>query len=236
MPIHLFTDYLSLLVGFQLYLNFNKNTLPIQYRFTYIIGALLGALIGARVLALLANPALFLEHLSLVIIFSNKTIIGAIVGGIIGIEIAKKISGITRRTGDGIVIPLAIAIIIGRIGCEFAGVTDGTIGAPCTWAWCFRQGDNFPRHPLPLYEIIYLLLLLPFFFTVWRKGYFAEGSLFRIFIILYLGLRFFLEFLKDSFTLYGLSPIQYVCLAVCLWYLYTLTQTPLLKRNVGKPL
>ncbi len=232
MPIHLFTDYLSLLVGFQLYLYFNKSTLPPQHRFTYIIGALVGALVGSRLLAILSDPALFSEHISLIIIFSNKTIIGAIVGGIIGIEIAKKISGITTRTGDGTVIPLSIAIIIGRIGCEVTGVTDGTIGAVCHYAWCFMQGDAFPRHPLPLYEITYLLVLLPIFYTAWKKNIFSEGSLFRIFIILYLGLRFFLEFLKDTFTIFGLSPIQYVCLAVCLWYLYTLTQIPLVQKPV----
>jgi phosphatidylglycerol:prolipoprotein diacylglycerol transferase len=221
MQIHALTDYLSLLVGFELYLYFNKTSVlnSIQ-RYIYIIGALLGALVGSRLLALISDPSL-LSHVTVALIFENKTIIGAILGGIIGIEIVKKYYGITRRTGDGIVIPLMVAIIIGRIGCQLTGVSDATIGVPCNWAWCFQQGDAFRRHPLPLYEIVALLLFLLPTYYAFKKKIFTEGVLFRIFIIGYFSLRFFLEFLKnDPTVIFSLTTIQIVCLAVSVIYIY----------------
>jgi prolipoprotein diacylglyceryltransferase len=48
-----------------------------------------------------------------------------------------------------------------------------------------------------------------------------EGMLFRLFIIGYFGLRFFLEFLKERHdTVFLLSAIQIVCLVTCTFYLY----------------
>lgn len=221
MSIHALTDYISLFVGFQLYLHFNKSSLMVtREKLVYIIGALTGALIGSRLLAYLADPQLW-DSINFISVIQNKTIIGGIIGGIIGIEIAKKILGITRKTGDSTVIPLLIAIFIGRIGCELAGVSDGTIGGPCDYPWCFMQGDPVPRHPLPLYEMSALLVSLPFVYYGYLNKIFKEGILFRLFIIGYFSLRFLLEYLKENqFILFHLSIIQWVCLAVCVFYLY----------------
>ena len=106
----------------------------------------------------------------------NKTIIGGIAGGIFGIEIAKKFLGIQTNTGDGAVIPLMVAIIIGRIGCQVTGVLDGTIGSVCDYMWCFKQGDEFNRHPIPLYEIIEILILLPILYTWVKNKFNSFGS------------------------------------------------------------
>ncbi|MSR70699.1 diacylglyceryl transferase [Candidatus Kaiserbacteria bacterium] len=222
MPVHLLTDYLSIVVGFQLYLFLNKGSdIAGTERYLYIIGALLGALLGSRLLAFVADPSLLSSGLTLAVFFANKTIIGAILGGIIGIEIIKKFLGITRRTGDSVVVPLMVAIIIGRVGCQFAGVPDGTIGVPCDWAWCFMQGDAYPRHPLPLYEIGALLAALPFVYRALIKKVFPEGMLFRFFIIGYLGFRFFEEFLKNDLrVLWSLTAIQIACLVGAAFYLY----------------
>jgi phosphatidylglycerol:prolipoprotein diacylglycerol transferase len=223
MPIHALTDYLAIFVGFELYQYFNKNPrLKGKELAVYILGALIGALAGSRLLALINEPNL-LSHLSFNIIFQNKTIIGAIIGGILGIEISKKILGIKEKTGDSTVIPLMIAIIIGRIGCQLTGVADGTIGVPCSLLWCFKQGDMLSRHPLPLYEILYLCSLLPFAYYAYKNKIFESGVLFRIFVVLYLGLRFFLEFLKDEPRIFlSLTVIQIFCLAACIFYVYTL--------------
>ncbi len=222
MNIHAFTDYLSIFIGFQAYLYFNKQSpLTQTQRYLYIIGALVGALIGSRVLALLSDPSLLSSGLSLQVVFANKTIIGALVGGILGIEITKKFLHITQKTGDGIVLPLMIAIMIGRIGCQLTGVSDGTIGVPCDFLWCFTQGDSYARHPLPLYEIFVLLTALPFAYHAYRKKLFPEGVLFRFFCIGYFSLRFLLEFLKsDPKSFLSLTVIQLVCAAVVVWYIF----------------
>jgi phosphatidylglycerol:prolipoprotein diacylglycerol transferase len=226
MTVHVLTDYLSLFVGFQLYVKLQGNSfLKPQEKMIYILGALAGALLGSRLLALLAEPALW-HAFSWVVVAQNKTIIGGIAGGILGIEGAKKFLGIKRRTGDSIVMPLMVAIFIGRIGCEVAGVSDGTIGRPCDWAWCFSQGDALLRHPLPLYEMLALAVGFPFAYLSYKKKWLPEGVLFRFFIIGYFMLRFLLEFLKEGQALwFSLTAIQLVCLAVSLFYLYDVART-----------
>lgn len=220
MPIHLLTDYLSIFIGMQIFFVLSKNETTIGTRkITYILGALFGAIIGSRLLAALEDPYLFLHPPSLIYYYANKTIIGGIAGGIIGTEIAKRFMGIKKNTGDLAVIPLMVAIIIGRIGCELTGVSDGTIGIPCDLPWCFTQGDPFPRHPLPLYEISFLVTLLPIFSRWITKKRFQDGFVFRIFIISYFGLRFFLEFLKETHPLFlSLTAIQLVTLGFVVFY------------------
>jgi phosphatidylglycerol:prolipoprotein diacylglycerol transferase len=217
----------------QLYFYLNKKSvIPESKKIWYIVGALIGALLGSRLLAALENPYLFLHPPTWLYYYMNKTIIGGIAGGIVGIEIAKKILGIRTKTGDGVVLPLMVAIIIGRIGCQLTGVSDGTIGVPCNYFWCFMQGDEFTRHPLPLYEILYILFLVPLFYYFSKREFFKEGFLFRLFIILYFGLRFFLEFLKDTYPLLlSLSAIQIVCLCVVLYYSFASIKHGLYKRR-----
>ena len=148
-----------------------------------------------------------------------------------GIEIAKKWLGIKTNTGDGVVIPLIVAIIIGRIGCQLTGDSDGTIGSVCHYFWCFRQGDEFTRHPIPLYEIIELLIVLPIFYVWIKTKRFKDGFVFRLFIIIYFGFRFFFEFIKDTKPLFiGLSSIQIVSFFFVFYYIFDSIKNGLYKR------
>ncbi len=223
MHIHLITDYLSIFVGMQLYYVLNKksNTVHDDAKIWYILGALVGALFGSRILAALENPHLFLHPPTWLYYYANKTIIGGITGGILGVEIAKKFLRIQSNTGDTVVIPLMVAIIIGRIGCQLTGVIDGTIGGVCDYMWCFKQGDDFRRHPIPLYEIFEVLTLLPLFYIWIKNKIYKDGFVFRLFIIIYFGLRFLFEYLKDiQPILLSLSAIQIVCLLVVFYYIF----------------
>ncbi|HEX4571929.1 MAG TPA: hypothetical protein VH184_15960, partial [Dongiaceae bacterium] len=60
----------------------------------------------------------------------GRSILGAILGGVIAAEIYKGIFGIRGSTGAVLVLPLAVAIAIGRIGCFLAGLPDYTYGTP----------------------------------------------------------------------------------------------------------
>jgi prolipoprotein diacylglyceryltransferase len=227
--IHYITDILSILVGIQLYIHSKiEDTVPKHNRVVIIIGALIGALIGSRLIAGLENLELFINPPNFLYYYTNKTIIGGVAGGIIGVEIAKRIIGISVWTGDRVVVPLAIAIIVGRMGCFFSGVQDGTVGEPCNYIWCLEQGDGILRHPNSLYEIIFIFcFLLVYLFIKKQRGslfLFLQnnpGILFRIFIVLYFSLRFFIEFLKVTHPLLlGINSIQIVCLAVTIWYMH----------------
>lgn len=220
LTIHLTTDYLSIFIGMQLFFLLNKkDALNQDKKIWYIVGALIGALIGSRLLAALEDPNLFFHPPTWLYYYVNKTIIGGIAGGIIGIEIAKKFLNINSRTGDSVVIPLLVAIVIGRIGCQLTGVSDGTIGSVCNYLWCFKQGDEFNRHPIPLYEIIELLAILPFVYHAIKNKIYREGFVFRVFIIYYFALRFLYETLKDTSPLFlGFSAIQITCLLFVIYY------------------
>jgi prolipoprotein diacylglyceryltransferase len=105
----------------------------------------------------------------------GKTIVGALVFGLISVELIKRYIGLRQSTGDLYAIPLALGIAIGRIGCFLTGLADNTYGTPTTLPWAINFGDGIPRHPTQLYEIIFLLALIPILYKiVILSG--AEGS------------------------------------------------------------
>jgi prolipoprotein diacylglyceryltransferase len=149
----------------------------------------------------------------------NKTIVGGMLGGLIGVELVKKRIGVTISSGDLMVYPLILAMIIGRTGCFLAGLEDGTYGIPTDLPWAINFGDGISRHPTNLYEILFWILLwviLP----RWEHYYkFTDGSRFKLFMVSYLVFRLLIEFIKpDYFFNFGLSVIQLVCVAGLLYY------------------
>ncbi|MEA2572242.1 MAG: phosphatidylglycerol---prolipoprotein diacylglyceryl transferase [Acidobacteriota bacterium] len=208
-------------------------------RFTVIAGAAVGAMIGTRLLFWLCDPRLTLAHLTDPnYLFGGKTVVGGLLGGLIGVEIAKKMKGITRSTGDLFVEPLIVAMCIGRIGCFLAGPLDHTAGKPTSLPWGIAIGDRVPRHPVALYEIAFLLVLLGVLRSV-RSRLTHEGDSFRIFMSGYFTFRFAIDFLKpDPPPLAGgLTAIQWACLAALGYYALVLTDDrrhasiPLLRRG-----
>ena len=126
---HYVTDLLATVIGVHLYLRSRiKDSISEEHRIYIIIGALIGALIFSRLVAALENPELFLNPPNYFYYFSGKTIIGGIVGDILGIELVKKMLGIKIWTGNRALVPLIVAIIIGRIGCFVSGVQVGISG------------------------------------------------------------------------------------------------------------
>jgi prolipoprotein diacylglyceryltransferase len=189
-----------------------------------IAGALVGALIGAKLLAIAdswdawrAAAVAATGPASLEKWLGGKTIVGGLIGGWIGVEIAKKLVGNRERTGDLWVYPLTISIAIGRVGCFLTGLTDQTYGTHTTLPWGVDFGDG-PRHPTQLYEIGVLLLIVCFLLVYQRatRYEFGRGVLFRWFMLLYCGWRFLSEFIKPTAKPFGgISAIQVACLIAC---------------------
>ena len=73
-----------------------------------------------------------------------------------GVEIAKRAAGVTASTGDAFVVPLAVGIAIGRMGCFVAGLHDDTYGNATTLPWGVDFGDGVARHPTQLYDIAFV--------------------------------------------------------------------------------
>lgn len=211
---HVVFELLAYFVGFRLYLRDRKrrgDALDNPRRWWVIAAAAAGAALGARLLALLECPAelwsgdgLPLERLA------GKSIVGAIAGGWLAVEGAKRLGGIESRTGDLLAIPLAAAIALGRIGCLLTGAGDRTFGAATTLPLAFDFGDGVRRLPMPLFETLFLLGLVVVL-ARWRTSSPAQGDLFRGFVAAYFSYRLVVDFAKHADCRWlGLSAIQWV--------------------------
>ncbi|RFS19026.1 diacylglyceryl transferase [Chitinophaga silvatica] len=222
-PLHALTETLGMFLGFRYFLFLRKqqgDLITNNNRIWIIIGATFGALAGSRILGALENPlALYHSDNPLLYTYLNKTIVGGLIGGLIGVELMKKVVKEKTSSGDLFVYPLIFAMIIGRIGCFSMGVHEETYGIPSALPWAMDLGDGQLRHPVALYEIIYLLILWFILSLVSRKCNLENGAKFKLFMIGYLLFRLLLDFIKPGYRyLFGLGSIQLACIAGLLYY------------------
>lgn len=222
--IHLVLEYLAFSLGFWYYIwlrKQNEDAISSNNRLSIITGAVFGALLGSRIMGFLENPLLS-YGVSFWQLFNLKTIMGGLFGGLLGVEVIKKIIGEKNSSGDLFTYPIILGIIIGRIGCFLSGTKEFTYGRETKSFLGMDLGDGSLRHPIALYEIIFLILLWMGlrWFSMKRPD---SGALFRWFMITYFFFRFLIEFLKpNTFYLFGLSSIQYLCIFCLLYYRRTL--------------
>ena len=120
-----------------------------------LLGLVTGALWGSKLLAMLTYLDA-LKNQPISVWLEGKTIVGGLLGGLIGIEVSKKLMNITSSTGDRFVYPLLLGMVIGRIGCLQSGIERLYLGIPTSFTLKFMNlGDGISRHPTALYEIIF---------------------------------------------------------------------------------
>lgn len=231
---HLLFETLSYFIGFRLYLKLRrKERIPIEKSMWVIAGAILGAASGSKILAWMGNlPTLMENGFTLTYLLGGKTIVGGLLGGLIGVELTKKIINHRRSTGDDFVFPLMIGMMVGRIGCFLTGLEDNTFGTATSLPWGIDFGDGIPRHPTQLYEILFLSILG---IAIYYRKKFAhkEGDLFKFFMAGYLTFRLTIDFIKPYPDLmFGLNHIQIACLLGIAYYLPSLPR--LLKFRSGR--
>lgn len=223
--VHPILETVGIFIGMRYYF-FLKRRKPGNLKgiksISILIGAMIGGFLGSKLIGNLENPNLLFQAENPVTFFwSNNTIIGGLAFGLIGVEVAKKIIGHKESTGDLMVFPLILAMIIGRIGCFLTGVYEPTFGLPTEFPLGMNLGDGIKRHPVALYEIIYLVLLFISLQFIKRKYDFQSGLLFQLFMLNYFSFRFFMEYLKPKYSVIGdLGTLQIVCILVILYYLY----------------
>jgi prolipoprotein diacylglyceryltransferase len=220
-PAHLLFEMLAYTIGYQLYVcqrARSHDLISDDERMWIFLGAAAGALIGSHLLGILENPD-YLVHLNWQIWLGNKTIVGGLLGGLIGVELTKKIIGVNTSSGDLMTYPLLFGLSLGRIGCHLAGLTDGTHGKPSDLPWAIDFGDGMLRHPVNLYEVFFLTVLAFLIFQIEKKGPLPNGRRFQLFMMSYLLWRFAVEFIKPVWLLpMGISPIQVAVLGGLLYY------------------
>lgn len=227
LPLHAVTETLGMFIGFRYFLYLRKkqgDRIESSNRVWAIIGAIFGALFGSRLLGALENPPGLLQADNVLFyIYQNKTIVGGLLGGLIGVELIKKLIGERHSTGDLFVYPLILAMIIGRIGCFSMGIYEETYGLPTSLPWGMYLGDGLRRHPVSLYEIIFLITLWQLLAFTSRRRPLVNGGRFKLFMIAYLLFRFLLDFIKPGYRFaFGLGSIQLACLAGLCYYLPTI--------------
>ena len=175
-------------------------------------------------------------------LIGGKTIVGALIFGLLTVELIKRYIGLRTSTGDLYAIPLALGIAVGRIGCFLTGLSDNTYGTPTSLPWAINFGDGIPRHPTQLYEIAFLLLLIPILYRVLssveretknaghferaganamatREICFLPGDAFKLFMVAYMTFRLLCDFIKPYPRIFlGLGAIQWACVLILLYY------------------
>jgi prolipoprotein diacylglyceryltransferase len=221
--LHAVLELAAFFTGFRYFILVRKKKGDINNssnRSWLFIGAVFGAFIGSRLLGGLEDPTQIEKSDNIILYFyQNKTVVGGLLGGLLGVEIIKKFIGEKKASGDLFVYPFLLALIIGRIGCFSMGIYEETYGNETNFFTGMNLGDGRLRHPVTLYEIVFLIILWVLMRFSASRISFQPGALFKIFMISYLLFRFLIDFIKPHYTFnFGMSAIQVSCLAGLIYY------------------
>jgi prolipoprotein diacylglyceryltransferase len=224
--VHLVFEWLALAGGVQLYRwqrrRAHQPALLQPGSFAVVVGCILGAAIGNKLVFWIEMPHLWRGiDPDWRLIASGQSIVGGLLGGLLGVEIAKKLTGLRRSTGDQFILPLVAGTVVGRIGCFLAGLNDGTCGVPTSVPWGVDFGDGIPRHPTQVYDMLFVLALGAALWH-WRAPLArSPGLAFKLYLASYLAWRLCVDGIKPVPYAYafGLSGIQWVCIVALMCYL-----------------
>lgn len=227
-------EWAGIFIAVRIYLRTSATTLAglgKTRNFGVIFGCIAGAAIGNKAVHWLQRA----DQWDLVrenpwLILQGQSIVGGLLGGLIGVEIAKRIVGVRESTGDRFVTPILVGLIIGRIGCLVAGLQDDTHGLPTSLPWGIDFGDGIARHPTPIYDMLFAAAML-LAFAHWGAPLARESGLrFKLMLAGYLAWRLAIDALKPVPYEYvgGLSGIQLVCAVALVFY------SPLVFRQAAR--
>lgn len=177
------------------------------------VAALAGAFLGAKLVYLGAEGWLHWHDKDRwMILATGKSITGALLGGYIGVEVAKILLRYTRPTGDWFAIIVPIGIMLGRVGCFLNGCCLGRVCEP-SW-FTLNDANGIARWPAVPVEFLFNTLMLGVV-LLFRWGRIAPGQLFHIYLMAYGIFRFFHEFLRDTPKIIGpFSGYQFTALGM----------------------
>ncbi|HRQ88653.1 MAG TPA: prolipoprotein diacylglyceryl transferase [Bacteroidia bacterium] len=187
--------------------------------FAVFVGAVVGAYAGAKLLFVLVEGWAFLgEPGGWMKLAAGKTILGALLGGYAGVEVAKRLVGHREPTGDWFAVGGPLAIAAGRLGCLRYGCCLGVpVDAASPWALVARDGvARWPAVPVELaFNLLFVAAILPM--VRWKGSPRAwwRGQCFHLYLIAYGLFRFGHEFLRDTpKSAWGIGGYQVAALAL----------------------
>jgi len=206
------------------------------------IWAIVGAIVGAKVLMILRSLPDYASAPSQLFSLSLLTSAGDFYGGFLGALVSSAI--FFRRhhelpfwpAADATGPAIALGQAIGRVGCFMAGDDYGR-AANVPWAVTFSDSDaatvggaplGVPLHPVQLYESFICLVLFVVLVRLARHKRF-DGQIILAYTVLYAAARFVLEFYRgdaDRGFIFGglLSTSQFIAVilgpaALVLWWI-----------------
>lgn len=209
---------LGIIAGIVYYLGdakkYNQNTAGV---IEIVSAALIFGVIGSKLPLLISG-----EDIKTVIF--GKSILGGLIGGMLGVILIKKVMKIKAKMGNVIAPAVALGMAIGRLGCFFNGCC---YGKPSTWGIDF--GDGVLRYPTQLFESAFHLIA---FIILHHYKYKVNkpGILFRYYVLSYFVFRFLIEFIRVNPISYGgLTLYQLICIMGFVFVVLTM----LVKRKAG---
>lgn len=202
---------LALAVGLAIYYRELRRRGWLDWTIVWIsLAAIIGAGLGARVITAWEHveyyTALEGVPLTVAIEHSGKSLIGALAGGYLAIQVSKRAFGYTRSTGDAYLLAIPVATAIGRIGCFLSELP---LGMPTTLPWgisvsqeaaaAFARcpGCSVPMHPSMLYEVAFnviaALVILRF-----RDRVPVPGDGMKLYLLAAGIFRFLVEFVRGN--------------------------------------
>lgn len=184
------------------------------------IAALCGAFIGAKAVyffaegwSVLLDPTLTRQQITLALL-TGKTITGALLGGYITVEIAKKLVGYSKPTGDFFAVVAPFGLMFGRIGCFIQGCCPG-VAMHAHW-YTITDAHGVARWPAVPFEFGFNFTMFIVGLILYRRRAFP-GQLFHLYLIAYGIFRFAHEFARDIPPLIGpITGYQIAAIAIVL--------------------
>jgi len=177
------------------------------------VAALVGAFLGAKLVYLAAEGWLHWHDSNRwLVLATGKSILGGLLGGYLGVEMAKRLVGYTGVTGDWFAVVAPLGIVVGRIGCMLHGCC---LGRPCPPGWfAVMDVHGIARCPAAQVELTFNgLALAAILWLRWRRKW--PGQLFHLYLITYGAFRFVHEFWRETPSILGpLSGYQIAALGV----------------------
>lgn len=159
----------------------------IKYNQDVYISGVIGMLIGMKL------PVLISYGFSSDFILHGKSYMGGVLGAFLGINLYKLLTHQTQSSfGGRFVIPLAIAVGFGKIGCYFNGCC---------------SSDFFI--PIQLVESAFQFMMAYLLYIFYKKTNRLD-LLFPIYLLLYLIIRFVIEFVRIEPRIIGLFTIYHI--------------------------
>lgn len=186
-------------------------------RLTLALAAFVGGTLAAKLPFVWDATAIFWDWATWAA--DGKTITTGLVGAYLAVEVTKLVLGIKAKTGDGLAIPLAAALAVGRWGCFVNGCCAGQLS---DLPWCVNFGDGVCRHPTQIYESLFHAVWVIILVRLNRHDTLRYQRL-KLYLLAYCALRFAIEFIRiepawlGALTYYQVVVAVFAVFLLCQW-------------------